>query len=335
MFTIIGAMAELESSLISERVTAGMRAAEARGKHLGRPATTPRVIEEIEALARSTDLSIRQIQKMLGGRAGRGIVGEITKRARSAARPALCSLSRFQTSGALMTVNADCEHWSRVSREWIEWARAPDHDAFWAYRESLIAFVDRGEGEALDVGCGEGRVSRELKACGYRVTASDPVLELVNAAKEARSADDYAIASGTDLPFEDARFDLVMAYNVLMDVEDVPATLKEIRRVLRPAGMLVISIVHPFSDRGRFATAEATSPFVIQDGYFGSKRFEGTEERDGLRMHFAGWSRPLEAYATALEDAGLAITSLREPVPDSGEGWSRMQAGPVFPYFSG
>ena len=37
MFTIIGAMAELESSLISERVTAGMRAAEARGKHIGRP----------------------------------------------------------------------------------------------------------------------------------------------------------------------------------------------------------------------------------------------------------------------------------------------------------
>jgi DNA invertase Pin-like site-specific DNA recombinase len=37
MFIIIGAMAELESSLISERVTAGMRAAETRGKHLGRP----------------------------------------------------------------------------------------------------------------------------------------------------------------------------------------------------------------------------------------------------------------------------------------------------------
>jgi len=39
MFTIIGAMAELESSLISERVTAGMRAAQARGRHLGRPST--------------------------------------------------------------------------------------------------------------------------------------------------------------------------------------------------------------------------------------------------------------------------------------------------------
>ncbi len=232
-----------------------------------------------------------------------------------------------------MTRNVDTEHWSRVSSEWIEWARAPNHDAFWAYRKSLIAFVGRGEGEALDVGCGEGRVSRELKACGYRVTAVDPVRELVDAAREVRSADDYAIASGTDLPYEDARFDLVMAYNVLMDVEDVSATLKEMRRVLRPEGMLVIAIVHPFSDRGRFANSEATSPFVIQDGYFGSKRFEDTEERDGLRMRFAGWSRPLEAYATALEEAGLAITSLREPVPQTGDEWNHMQRWTRIPLF--
>jgi DNA invertase Pin-like site-specific DNA recombinase len=83
MFTIIGAMAELESSLISERVTAGMRAAETRGKHLGRPATPSRVIAEIETLATSTDLSIRQIQSKIDGRASRGLVGEITKRARN------------------------------------------------------------------------------------------------------------------------------------------------------------------------------------------------------------------------------------------------------------
>jgi DNA invertase Pin-like site-specific DNA recombinase len=87
MFTIIGAMAELESSLISERVTAGMRAAAARGKHLGRPPTPQPVVGEIETLARSTDLSIRGIQKRIAGRASRSIVGEITKRAR-AAKPA-------------------------------------------------------------------------------------------------------------------------------------------------------------------------------------------------------------------------------------------------------
>jgi DNA invertase Pin-like site-specific DNA recombinase len=84
MFTIIAAMAELESSLISEGVTAGMRAAETRGKHLGRPATPQRIIREIEALATSTDLSIRQIQSKIAGRASRGVTGEITKRARAA-----------------------------------------------------------------------------------------------------------------------------------------------------------------------------------------------------------------------------------------------------------
>ena len=82
MFTIIGAMAELESSLISERVTAGMRAAEVRGRHLGRPATPKRVVDEIKALATSTNLSVRAIQKKIAGRASRSIVGEITKRAR-------------------------------------------------------------------------------------------------------------------------------------------------------------------------------------------------------------------------------------------------------------
>lgn len=89
MFTLIGAMAELESSLISERVTAGMRAARARGKQLGRPPTPQHVIDEIVALATSTDLSIRQIQAKIAGRASRGIVGEVTKRARASKPTAL------------------------------------------------------------------------------------------------------------------------------------------------------------------------------------------------------------------------------------------------------
>jgi SAM-dependent methyltransferase len=232
-----------------------------------------------------------------------------------------------------MTGYVDHEHWSRVSDEWIAWARTRDHDAFWAYRGALLAFVGRGKGKALDVGCGEGRVSRELKACGYRVTAADPVQEFVTAAREAQSADDYAIAPASALPFENARFDLVMAYNVLMDVDDVPAALKEMRRVLRPAGSLIISIVHPFSDRGRFAGSETNAPFVVADTYFGRHHFEEVEERAGLRMHFAGWSQPLEAYTTALEDAGLAITSLREPVPRISDGSNHLQRWTRIPLF--
>jgi SAM-dependent methyltransferase len=176
----------------------------------------------------------------------------------------------------------------------------------------------------LDVGCGEGRISRELTACGFQVTAVDPVIRLLTAATEAQSARNYAVASAAELPFENAQFDLVVAYNVLMDVEDVPTALKEFRRVLRPTGQLIISISHPFVDHGRFAGKEMNAPLVVEGTYFGRQRFDGVDERDGLRMHFAGWSYPLEAYAIALEEAGLAITSLREPVPDLDDGRDHM-----------
>ena len=83
MFTIIGAMAELKSSLISERVTAGMRAAEARGRASGPAAIPQRIVGEIETLATSTDLSVRQIHQKMAGKASRGVVGEITKQVRS------------------------------------------------------------------------------------------------------------------------------------------------------------------------------------------------------------------------------------------------------------
>jgi len=82
MFTIIGAMAELESSLISERVKAGMAAAKSRGKRLGRPTTPAHLVSRIEQLADTTDMSIRQIQKALKGRVSRTVVGEIVKRVR-------------------------------------------------------------------------------------------------------------------------------------------------------------------------------------------------------------------------------------------------------------
>ena len=75
----------------------------------------------------------------------------------------------------------DRQHWSRVAADWVAWARAPDHDAFWAYRAALAAFIGRGAGTALDLGCGEGRVARELGALGYQVTAVDPVGALLAA----------------------------------------------------------------------------------------------------------------------------------------------------------
>lgn len=231
-----------------------------------------------------------------------------------------------------MERSSDEAHWTRVASQWIAWARSPDHDAFWAYRQSLLDFIGPAKGKALDIGCGEGRVSRELRKLGYHVTATDAVAPMVEAAREAASADAYAVASAAKLPFADASFDLAVAYNVLMDVEDVPAAVIEARRILKPGGELMISLVHPFADRGRFAGPGMDAPFIMEGSYYGRVRFEGEEERDGLTMHFAGWSQPLESYVAALAQAGLAITALREPVPDPA-GTERLRRWTRLPLF--
>jgi hypothetical protein len=101
--------------------------------------------------------------------------------------------------------------------------------------------------------------------------------------------------------------------------------LIEIGRVLRPSGTLIISIVHPLAARGRFAGLGPDAPFVVSGSYFAGERFESVEERNGLQMHFAGWSRSLETYMAALKDAGFAVSALREPVPDVNAAWDPIE----------
>ena len=93
---------------------------------------------------------------------------------------------RRRRRGLTPMSDPDRAHWSRVAAAWVAWARRPGHDEFWYYRAGLADLIGRGDGEALDVGCGEGRVSRLLGELGYRVTATDAVPEMVAAARDGR-----------------------------------------------------------------------------------------------------------------------------------------------------
>jgi hypothetical protein len=53
------------------------------------------------------------------------------------------------------------------------------------------------------------------------------------------------------------------------------------------------------------------------DDYFAERTYEETRTRAGITMTFTDRHRPLGAYASALEGAGLLLQALREPVPDA------------------
>jgi ubiquinone/menaquinone biosynthesis C-methylase UbiE len=196
--------------------------------------------------------------------------------------------------------------------------------------------VPRPGRRTLDLGCGEGRVARDLEKRGHRVVGVDASPTLLRSAHSAHPAGRYVVGDARALPFPERSFDLAVAYNSLMDIEDMPLAVAETGRVLDPGGRFSVCVTHPVAEAGRFAGREPNAPFVIKDSYFGRRPFVGSFERDGLTMTFRGWCYPLEDYAEALEEAGFVIERLREPaaskeaVAHLGTGEIRWQRVPMF-----
>jgi DNA invertase Pin-like site-specific DNA recombinase len=82
MFTIIGAMAELESSLIQRELRREWKLLGYVQAVRGGPTTPAWFVTRIEELADTTDMSIRQIQNALKGKVSKSVVREIVKRVR-------------------------------------------------------------------------------------------------------------------------------------------------------------------------------------------------------------------------------------------------------------
>ena len=126
------------------------------------------------------------------------------------------ALSRLSLSPIIQVVTR--QHWERESSNWAAWARRPDFDAYWKYSPTFFELVPSPGDRTLEVGCGEGRVSRDLAARGHHVTGVDGSPTLVRLASEADSRSSYLVADAAALPFAAETFDLVVLYNSLMDV---------------------------------------------------------------------------------------------------------------------
>lgn len=99
-----------------------------------------------------------------------------------------------------------------------------------------------GPGRFLDVGCGTGYQMAKAKAMGFDVTGIDPHpgtdgvhAELVT---NVRASIQKGVA--TSLPFPEGHFDVVFSSHALVVMEDIPGALREMRRVLKPQGTLVL-----------------------------------------------------------------------------------------------
>jgi demethylmenaquinone methyltransferase/2-methoxy-6-polyprenyl-1,4-benzoquinol methylase len=115
------------------------------------------------------------------------------------------------------------------------------------WRPKVIAAIDPRPGElVLDLAAGTGTSSQPLADAGATVVPCDFSLGMLRVGKQGRPALPFTAGDGTRLPFADATFDAVTISFGLRNVVDPAAGLRELRRVTRPGGRIVVcEFSHP------------------------------------------------------------------------------------------
>ncbi|MCA9751050.1 MAG: class I SAM-dependent methyltransferase [Gemmatimonadetes bacterium] len=186
------------------------------------------------------------------------------------------------------------------------WAKVYDHDRnpLPALEEPVVRALEpanlRGL-RALDLGCGTGRHAIRLAERGAHVTAVDFSAGMIDAARGKPGAESvkFVVHDLTvTLPFDDQSFELVVSGLVLEHLGDLDRFFGEIRRVLRPSGVAIVSAMHPAMYL-RGSQARFTDPD------------SGEVVEPGSHPHGIG------DFVTAALGDGLRLTHLSEHTPDA------------------
>ena len=194
-------------------------------------------------------------------------------------------------------------------------------------RPALVSLLPQLNGmKVLDVGCGAGWYAEYLIGQGADVTAFDLNEEFINLTTARVGSRAKVLRADLSEPLTfaaDNEFDVAVCPLVLHYLRDWQPALRELHRVLTPAGVLVFSTHHPFMDWQLFKT----------DSYFATELLHDEWEDIGPVKYYR---RPLSTIAEDLYDAGFWIERLLEPLPTEDfkrlnpTGYERLMKNPWF-----
>ena len=225
------------------------------------------------------------------------------------------------------------------SRQAQPMAYAPAFREQAALQRLIRAVGDAPSHRVLDLACGPGIVAGAIAPRIGQVIGIDATHEMVRLARQhfekgRLTNGSFSVASAESVPFDRGRFDQVITRLTIHHFADVPAVLSEARRVLRPAGRLIVADVISSADAEesrlhnalerlrdpthvRMLRAEELLETIQRSGFSVLHAEEWTQPRSfpewAAIINMDARTGPLEQIMRALAQAGqTAGISLRE-----------------------
>ena len=176
-----------------------------------------------------------------------------------------------------------------------------------------------GYGRVLDVGCGEGQVSRLLAAAGaVRVVGVDPTSAQLRVAARRGGAPVYVRAMAQALPVRTESFDAIVACLVFEHLADHRPAIAEVARALRHGGRFALFLNHPLlqAPGSGWIVDHILDEEYWRVGPYLDVDVVMEELAPGVTLPFV--HRPLSQYVNALADHGLVVVRMEEPAPPPG-----------------
>jgi SAM-dependent methyltransferase len=176
----------------------------------------------------------------------------------------------------------------------------------------VLEWLDAKSGEyILDLGCGDGQLSKRIVDAGARVLGVDASAEMIAAARERWIEAEHA--SAESLPFGDRVFDAVFSNAALHWMRNQDAMLDEVHRVLKPGGRFVAEM----GGHGNIAAIRVALTAVLG-------RYGLGDREDGVNYYPTpeSYSRRLERHGFRVEQ--MSLIPRPTPLPEGGmSAWLR------------
>ena len=198
----------------------------------------------------------------------------------------------------------------------------------------------------LDIGCGIGGAARYIASTfGCHVTGIDLTPDYIETAKALGALTgldqqtDFKVASGTELPFDDASFDALVTIHVAMNIPDRDQLYAEAARVLKPGKLFCVYDVmgsdappfaYPVPWADSAATSRVTSPAEMRE-LLGAAGFSIEHEEDRREFAIAFFQERLAAAKEGPPPLGLHIVMGEKAKPKFQNILANIEKGCVSP----